>query len=647
MRIVIVFFLVITFFIGYKSEAQPHKGLSTDSRRAAKLYKKAEEYSSKRQIKKTLKYLKKAIDKDERFVEAYSKAAIYSQMMKNDKQAKAYFLKVINIKPNDQVSKNAFYNLADYYLGDGVYDSCLLCVKKGIKFFRKGSQKYEDMEKWRKTCKFGIEAKKNPVDVDPQPLSDTVNKLSFQYYPTLTADNQYLVFTAKDGEKFNNIHRDENIYVSVRDNGHWDIPRSISRNINTNRYNEGTCSISGDGKVLVLTICGRPDSYGSCDLYISYKEAGSWSEPANMGKKVNSSGWDSQPSLSPDGKTVYFASRRKGGYGKTDIWKCHADKYGNWKEAENLGPEINTAGEEVSPFIHPSMSTLYFASKAHLGMGSFDIFVAYKDSNNTWSEPENLGYPINTHKDESTLFITADGSKGYYSSEVRKNHHTERFIIYKMDIPEEISCKNTSTYAKGIVTDANTNEKIQAEIELIDINTNETVSFVESDPENGDYLVVLTEGKEYALYVSKQGYLFKSISFDYKNPDNFDPVNLNVALKPIKAGRSVTLNNLFFETDEYKLSPKSKTELDKLINFMYNNPEIEVEVSGHTDNVGSKAYNKELSKKRAKSVFDYMIENNIDPGRVSYKGYGETEPAVSNETAEKRKKNRRIEFKIL
>ena len=275
----------------------------------------------------------------------------------------------------------------------------------------------------------------------------------------------------------------------------WSTPESISENINS-KFNEGTCAISANGRTIIFTSCSGRKSMGSCDLYISYKLGEDWTDPENMGTNINSRNWESQPSLSSDGNILYFVSDRGGGFGKRDIWKSHWID-GKWTKAENLGSTINTAEEEVSPFIHVNNQTLYFSSKGFTGMGGYDIFSS-EIKQHKWSVPKNLGYPINTADDQVSLFITADGNKGYYSYE-QKGPNTYKSLLYDFEVPEAIRVKNKSNYIAGRVLNLDTKEPLSAQVELFDINADSLRSTVTSDSLTGDYLQVLTDGSEYAL----------------------------------------------------------------------------------------------------------------------------------------------------
>jgi outer membrane protein OmpA-like peptidoglycan-associated protein len=465
-----------------------------------------------------------------------------------------------------------------------------------------------------------------------------------QYFPVLTADQRQLIFTRRAGDGPND---DEDLMVSKKDEqGRWMAPESISKNINT-QLNEGTCSISADGRRLIFTSCSGRDGIGSCDLYESVKEGEVWTTPKNLGRNVNTSEWESQPSLSADGRTLYFVSDRRAGVGRRDIWiSTLNDETGTWTKAINAGGQINSPFDEISPFIHANDRTLYFASNGLPGFGGYDIFYAERDSAD-WGDPENIGNVINDHEDQFSLFITADGKKGYYSHEETLPTGLSRSRIFEVEIPAENQVRYKSNYVKGVIRDKVSQSPLKARIELINIDRNKRVSLAESDSVTGDYLMVLTQGAEYALYISKKGYLFKSYNFNYSTVKDFEPIVINIDLEKATTGSMVVLNNLFFDIDKYDLKPKSIPELEKIIWFMQENPQARVEISGHTDNSGQPAYNKQLSEKRALAVFNYLTQKGIDKNRLTPIGYGSDKPLASNDSEMGRQQNRRIEFRII
>ncbi len=368
-------------------------------------------------------------------------------------------------------------------------------------------------------------------------------------------------------------------------------------------------------------------------------------EPENLGEVVNSPQWDSQPSFSSDGKTLYFASNRPGGKGASDIWKTILQADGQWTPPVNLGDSINTREEEMAPFIHPDDQTLYFSSRGHPGMGGLDLFYSRKDVNGGWRKPVNLGYPINTCADEITLVVNARGNMAYISSD--KLGGKGRQDIYKFPLYREAQPMLT-TYFKGIVYDEETRAKLEARFELVDLGNSKMVAESRSDRITGEFLLALPTERNYALNVSRDGYLFYSDNFSLTgyNPQD-KPLIKNIPLKPIRIGEAVILKNIFFDTDKFILKDESLVELQKLLALLQKNHGLKIEISGHTDNIGSEAHNLELSGNRAIAVYQYLLQHGISAGRLSHAGYGFSQPIDVNTTEQGRANNRRTEFKVI
>ncbi|MGB3465116.1 MAG: OmpA family protein, partial [Cyclobacteriaceae bacterium] len=490
---------------------------------------------------------------------------------------------------------------------------------------------------------FAEEAIKNPVEFNPELVVKEVNRFPVQYFPVLTADESQLIYTARRAIK---PGFDEDIYIARKDSlGNWMKSKLISPNISRQGINEGACSISADGRVLVFTICKDRRGLGSCDLYISRKVGENWSYPKNLKAPVNSAKWESQPALSADGRTLYFVSDREGGVGKLDIWKTSEDDEGNWSEPQNLGEKVNTPYDDITPFIHANGKTMYFSSEGHPGFGGFDLFSATKNDS-VWLKPKNLGYPINDLQDQISLFVTPDGSKGFFSKEeeIKFSYKSE---IYQFTLPEENRVKVKSIYLTGKVTDKETGDYLGARIEIFNQESTEEVFEIKSDSVNGSYLIILNEGGKYGMYVSKEGYLYKELDFDLKESAkslSYDTVN--VKLSKVKVGTKTTLKNIFFDFDKYELKAGSIPELLVFIGFLKNNPTLKVEIQGHTDNNGKENYNQVLSENRAKAVYDFLVDKGINAERLLYSGKGSMQPIADNDTEDGRRQNRRIEFII-
>ena len=639
----LTFLMVFSSFISYSQRLDIK--LSTTSKKAEKYFYSAYDAYNTHNTIKALQDVGKAIEIDPLFFEAYwLQGDILADDQKLVEAAQSY-KKVIGINP--EISPNIYIILGGLEMKLGRYAAAKESFVRYLSYDNLPDLKREWARNEITCCNFGIYALEHPVPFQPVNLEDSINTPYDEFVNAITSDEEFLYFTRtnpRDNETLNRGNKfEEDFYISERKGSDWRKALNIGPPINTHG-NEGALSISPDGRMIFFAGCNRDDGYGSCDIYCSRKMGDHWSEPENLGPVVNSETWDSQPSFSSDGKTLYFASKRYGGKGSSDIWKTILQPDGSWSIPVNLGDSINTKLEEMAPFIHPGDQTLYFSSRGHLGLGGMDLFYSRKDSLGQWHKPSNLGYPINTNADEITIIVNAKGSMAYISSNNlggKGKQDIYTFRLYKEAQP------NPATYFKGIVYDNTSKIKLEAKFELIDLSTAGTVAVSKSDPVNGEFLLVLPTDRNYALNVSREGYLFYSDNFSLSGVNSqSSPFLKNIPLKPIKIGESVILKNIFFDTDKFSLKDESLVELRKLLAMLQKNPRIKVEISGHTDNVGTAEYNLTLSKNRAKSVYEFLIQQHIGSERLTYAGYGLTRPVDSNETELGRANNRRTEFKV-
>ncbi len=626
----------ILIFLLLLSGLSKSQSYTSSNKKAVKLYIEARTLMGARSFDKAFNKLQLAIEKDPNFAEAYLKlATIYRIKIQDSLQMNCY-QEVITRYPNTSRFSSAWFYLGEYKFKSGDYDSAIELLKKYLDLSSSRGKFASQSKLMIDNSVFAIAYKANNFQFNPRPLSKVVNKFKQQYFPVLTADQKTLIFVKRE--------QNEEIMLSRLDSaGNWTTPISISDNINSD-FNEGTCAISADGRKLVFTSCMGRKGYGSCDLYISTKEGNEWSLPVNMGGAINSAAWDSQPSLSADGRTLYFVSNRRGGYGKRDIYVSTLNNQGNWTKPQNIGRDINTSYDDISPFIHPNGQRLYFSTNGRLGFGGFDIYFSEKEDVN-WSNPINFGYPINTHNDEVSMYISSDGKKGFYSHE-EKVDKSFTSTLYEIDIPPKLQIEHKSSYVFGVVVDKETKEFLPAKISLIDLENNLSMEVVNSDSINGKYLIVLTEGNDYGLFAEADGYLYKSQNFNLTQ-ELLDPVEINIALEPIAVGSKIILENIFFEFDSYELTSTSETELSKILTLFSSNSFNKIEISGYTDNVGSEIYNLELSSKRARSVYEYLINNGVAKTKLSFIGLGASNFLSDNISEELRSQNRRIEFEIV
>jgi OmpA-OmpF porin, OOP family len=624
------------------ARAQNPASYSTKNKKAIKAYQASENYMVRRQWREVISLLEEAVSRDVDFVEARLRLATAYRTVGLQQQAIAQLEAAANPRKGT-AAPEALFALGELYWQTGQYQP----AKEKLEAFMATNPRQKPLiaasRQMLAGTTFALNQLQNPLPFDPQPMAEQVNKFPLQYFPVLTVDGRTLIFTGREGSSPQDM---EDLYVVNRgEDGSWSSPESLSDVINT-EYNEGTATISADGRTLIFTSCQGRRSYGRCDLYISQKTGSKWSEPRNIGAAINTKHWESQPSLSADGRTLYFVSDRPGGLGARDIWVSYRNDQGEWSEATNLGAPINTPGDEISPQIHANGQTLYFSSNGHVGMGGFDLFLSEREGDR-WQEPRNLGYPINTHEDQVSLFVTADGSQGFYSQEVMRGGQLASSKLYHFGLPETAQVRNRSSYVTGRVFDAESKKPLGAAVQLYNLSSQQKEQEVAADAETGLYYMVLTEGASYALYVSQPNYLFKSLSFDVGKGGALKPVTLDVYLDPIKAGMITRLNNIFFETDKYAIQPRSETELRRVADFLKHNPAVQIEIAGHTDDVGNAAYNQQLSEKRAQAVYQWILEQGISPKRLRAKGYGQAQPQLPNTSDENRQQNRRIEFRVL
>ena len=550
--------------------------------------------------------------------------------------------KLLRINPNEY--PEAHFMAANIIVRDGKYEETYNYLKKYLSFSDDKVQYRTMAEKMLKDAEFAKEAIKNPVPFNPVNLGSGVNSELDEYLPSISIDGKMLVLTVqvpKMYQAYGEKPYQEDFYVSNCNNDIWSTSKPMS-DINT-QQNEGAQAISPDGKYLYFTACNRQDGVGECDLYISEWTGDKWSTPRNLGVPVNSTFWDSQPSISSDGNSLYFTSTRDVSSDKPDLYCSTKDKNGRWTLPKKLPATINTPEAEQFPFIHSDNKTLYFGSNGLPGFGGFDLYMSKKDENGNWGEAVNLGYPINTSDNELSLIVNAMGNKAYFAS--NREGGKGKQDIYEFELYEKIRPQLVS-YLKGTVYDSETKVPLIADFELVNLATNEKVIISKSD-NKGKFLVALPSGIDYALNVSKDGYLFYSESFMMKDNSNKEPFLMDVPLNKINIGEKVILRNIFFETNSFVLKDESISELNNLIQFLTKNPKINIEISGHTDNVGTFEKNKELSLNRAKSVYEFLLKNNISAKRLTYFGYADSQPIDTNETEKGRSINRRTEFKIV
>ncbi len=546
----------------------------------------------------------------------------------------------------------------------------------------------KDIEKRIKECNVGKELVKKPIRVFIDNLGSAINTSYREYSPLISADESMMIFTSRrpDTQGGGRDEEDnlfyEDIYVSYNVNGKWQKATNIGKPLNTNN-NDATVGLSSDGQQL-FTYNGK--SNGG-DIFVSELKGSEWTSPSDkpMKKYINTDYHESAASFSFDGKTMYYVSNKPEDNFDTrnvadprlrthDIFISYWDEEKErWGMPKNIGNVINSEYDERAVFMHPDGRTIYFSSKGEKSMGGLDIFRSVMQDDGSWSEPENIGYPINTPDDDVFLVMSASGKHGYYAS-VRDDgmgdydiymitfRGPEKPIIQSNEdnllaniapvsetiMEETVEIKTMRlTILKGTVKDAISLQPLEAEIEIIDNEKNEVISISKSNSATGKYLVSLPSGKNYGIAVKAETYLFHSENFNIPEATSYQEITKDILLNKMTIGSKIILKNIFFDYAKATLRPESFPELDRLVKLLTDFPTSRIEISGHTDNRGSRATNQALSERRAKAVVDYLIGKGISKSRLEYKGYAFDQPIATNDTDEGRQQNRRVEFKVL
>ena len=628
--------LTFCFFL-FALNASAQYDVSKINKKAQAAYNQAMELAQNGQYPQSIAALQQAIQHDGKYIDAYlSLAGVYGQI-KAHEQSVATYEKAFTL----DTAYTAEYKLpyAINLAGMGNFSKALQTVESLLSREKLNPNTRKAAEYRKKTFQFAVDyAAKNGSSsyvFTPKNIGDGINSRHSEYWPSMTVEGGQMVFTRRENND------NEDFFVSEKNGTAWEPARRLTGSINTPQ-NEGAQIISQDGEWLVFAGNNRPGGFGNFDIYISYKTPEGWSSAINLGGVVNSEYWDSQPCLSPDKRQLYFASNRPGGFGGSDIYVSTLQPNGKWSEPENMGPGINTSGEEACPFLHADNQTFYFTSNGWPGYGDEDIFVVRKGADGKWGQPQNIGYPINTIHREGTLFIEADGKTAYYASD--RSDSKGGLDIYTFELREDIRPART-LWVKGKVFDNKTKGGLPSAVELIDLSTGNLLSRVQTD-ETGNYLVTLPVGKDYAFSVARKGYLFYSDNFPLsgKTPDS--TYQKDIPLQPLELAAAVVLKNIFFDVAKFNLKTESEIELDKVVQLLKENPTVKIQIGGHTDNVGAPADNLKLSQARANAVVQYLVSKGIGAQRLSAKGFGETVPVAPNTTDEGRAQNRRTELKV-
>ncbi len=631
---VIIMIVLLQNVLSYAQWYDPEKV----NKKALKVNADALQLAQNQDFEAAIKKLNEAIALDKKFLDAYlSIGGLYGQSKKYaeavDYYQQAFALDSVYAKP---FLLPYSINLA----GLGKFSQAMQAVDNFKTTPKLGETSLKSAAFRSKCYQFALDFEKqygNTFSFQPKNLGDSINTKFLEYFPSITIDGKQLVFT----RRVNN--NNEDFFVSnIKSNKEWGAAISLPGDVNT-AQNEGAQNISQDGSILFFTGCHLPNGSGSCDLYYSLWINGGWSTPVSAGRNINTEFWESQPSLSSDKRTLYFAARDPIGYGGSDVYYSQLDDKGKWGIPLNLGKNINTSGDESCPFIHADNQTLYFTSTGHQGYGGEDLFMTRRDTANKWGKPINLGYPINTIENEGSLIIAADGVTAYYASD--RFDSRGGLDLYSFPIRNEMRPAAT-LWINGSVYDSLTKQPINGIIELIDAKTSKLVQKIQSN-DSGTFFITLPTGKDYLFNVNRMGYFFYSDRFNLSKAAPDFEYRKTIPLIPLAKNTAITLDDILYETNKFNLKPESAIVIDKLITLMLANPSLVIEIDGHTDNVGIAKTNLTLSTNRAKEVVKYMTQKGIAANRLVAKGFGSTKPIADNKTENGRSKNRRTVMKVI
>lgn len=630
-----------------------------------------------------------AADLDTTYLKANYDAGLMHLNTINKGRSVKYFLRVYRQDP-------AYRFDIEYRIGEGYQYA--LDFEKALKFYNlyreKLTQKsnYQGRDKIDMAavdraiyeCENGLEFVINPGNFSIVNIGREINSEYEDYAPVLNEAEDEIVFTTRRREDNmnENVFDDnkpwEDIFIAKKVDGKWQSAKNIGAPVNTPYHNSNT-ALSADGSTLFLY-----SDEGNGDVYFSKNENGVWTEPQPLPGVINSTFEEKSVSISKDQKTIYFSSNRPGGFGGLDIYRATLDSKGQWGDVKNLGPKINTDLNDDGPFIDYDGVTLYFSSEGRKGMGGYDIFKStFNPSTSEWSEPENLGYPINT-PDNDIYFVTSKDTKRAYYSSVREDGigYTD---IYMITIPEGL--KNTTPVAqvppvkepdpdpvitnntpvnntppvvknepkdvplKYVVTvvDGETSSPLDAKVRMAGAKDNVVVGMTSKGNGVYEFSVSSKSAKEYRVTVERDGYAFQNFNVQLAGASSQEQtISRTVEMRKLAVTVVGILRNIYFDFDKATFKTEAYPELNMLENMLRSNPGMSVEISGHTDAIGTRDYNLFLSRKRAEAVKDFLTKKGIDARRIKAVGYGKTRPLASNDDeAEGRQLNRRVEFKVL
>ncbi|MFO8087417.1 MAG: OmpA family protein [Bacteroidales bacterium] len=667
MKLKIMLFFLIALLVPVWSIAQQKCDVEI-SPRSERYYKKALKKYLDADFRGASDLLKKAIEASPENYQAHLLKANMNVNTRNPRgsirMAFESYKRVVEICPEADVK--AYYYIAEIYYGREEWEKAANNYELFLSSDMQGQKRVTEddirqADQMLKKAKFNHRILSNKVPFNPKPVRDVSTERD-EYLAIISPDHEKMFFTRRVEEiDRTNVYESADNYVEKfmlsrrKADNVFDQGTPLDYPFNQ-RQNEGAATITIDNKDLYLTICQYVKGYYNCDICHSHYDGEFWSEIRSLGDQVNNEDtWEAQPSISSDGKKIYFVSDRSGGYGGYDIYFTTKDSSGNWSKATNAGPAINTSGDEASPYIHTDSQTLYFSSRdryeesedrlypGHQGLGGYDVFYIRLGEQEKMKQPKNLGYPINTKDDEVGFFVSTDGTKGYFAT--NKYSDAGDYDIFYFDLYDEVRPEKV-LFLKGTLTDDQTNQPIQdAKIELKSVESKQ-VEVIDVDQQTGEYVAAMPFKEDYVMTVKSKEHVYQSHYLSRKQPSLMKPVEVDIKLEPMQVGKSYRLNDIYFDTDSVNLTGESMFVLRDFVDYLKDNKAMQIAIHGYTDNVGSAAYNLKLSRERAKAVYQTLVEMGVPENQLEYEGFGEANPVADNTTEEGRAKNRRTEFVI-
>ena len=666
MKLKFILLLIIVFSVAFlRAQEEEDPCVQTMDKRVEKEFKKAREYHQKGNKTEAYKIYYEILDEfpDNLEVNYYVGLGYYLPLemnglkienSENAKKALQAFNKMYEVCPFYKIHVHLYAARIAYLLED---------FPEAIKFATvlienpdlvKKTEYVHEAEMIIQKSRFYQNILNNPVIFNPIPVEGISTQYD-EYLATISPDDEYFYFTRRRPVKQYNSYFEEKqedkefFSYSKRDkNGDFEMGEPLPFPFNQDNSNEGSPAVNLRNDLLIFVKVAivkiNNYDYPNYDLFYSELVNGEWTPPKSLGDKINrQDSWESQPSLSSNGQQLFFASDRPGGFGGSDIWYSERQVDGSWGTPKNLGPVINTAKNERSPFLHTDSKTLYFSSAGHDGMGGMDIFYS-KMGDKGWQKPVNIGYPINSDRDEVDFFVNLKGNLAYFSSNFIDGND---WNIYQFELHEKARPRDM-LLIKGEVLDEEGN-KVDAIVQIRDSASN-IIAETKVSENSGKYAIATeinkAEPQDLIVNIKKKGYAYDTRLIT-KEQISEQVVTDNADIKKVEVGKTYDLNDIYFATNSFTLSSNSKSIIDLFVEFLIENPTIKVEIQGHTDDIGNDEDNHILSERRAQAVYQYVLEKKIEQKRLSYKGFGESMPIATNTTEEGRAKNRRTIFLIL